>query len=276
MTSKSRVLVTGAASGIGAALTRRLLKDGARVLATDLRLQAVAMHEPLGAQLCALDVTNPRAWESAYALADRAWGGLDILCNVAGYLKPGYAHEADLSEIDRHIDVNLKGVMLGTCIAARRMVSQGSGHIVNIGSLASLAPVAGLNFYSASKFGVRGFSLSVALELKAHNVAVSVVLPDAVDTPMLTLQASYEQAALTFSGSAPLTVDDVVKLIVERVLVDRPIEVAIPPMRGLLARIATMAPGLASGLDPLLRKKGRAKQEALLSGSATRDKRDKL
>ncbi len=272
MAGKSRVLVTGAASGIGAALTKRLLQDGARVLATDLHVEALAMHAPLGAQLCALDVTNRRAWDDAFAIADREWGGLDILCNVAGYLKPGYAYETDLVEIDRHVDVNLKGVMFGTCTAARRMVAQGSGHIVNIGSLASLAPVAGLNLYAATKFGVRGFSLSVALELKPHNVAVSVVMPDAVETPMLTLQESYEQAALTFSGSKPLTVDDVVKLIVERVLVDKPLEMAIPPMRGMLARMATMAPSLASGLDPLLRKKGREKQ--LERSSLSR--RDKL
>ncbi len=266
MLSKPRVLVTGAASGIGAALTTRLLQDGARVMATDLRLEVLAAHRTHGAQLRALDVTSRQAWEAAIDEAWQQWGGLDVLCNVAGYLKPGYAHETDLDEIDRHVDVNLKGVMFGTCIAARRMVAQGSGHIVNIGSLAALAPVAGLSLYSATKFGVRGFSLAVAQELKPHNVAVTVVLPDAVDTPMLTLQESYEQAALTFSGSAPLTADDIVKLIVDRVLVERPMEITVPVMRGLLARVATMAPALASRLDPFLRKKGRAKQAARLRG----------
>jgi 3-oxoacyl-[acyl-carrier protein] reductase len=86
------------------------------------------------------------------------------------------------------------------------------------------------------------------------------VMPDAVETPMLDLQVDYEEAALTFSGSKPLTIDEVERVIMGEVLQRRPLEVTIPTSRGLLARAANTAPGLSRALLPLLKKKGLAVQ----------------
>jgi 3-oxoacyl-[acyl-carrier protein] reductase len=135
------------------------------------------------------------------------------------------------------------------------MVARGRGHILNIASLAGIAPVAGLTLYSASKFAVRGFTLAAATDLKPHGVAVTVVCPDAVATPMLALQEDFAEAALTFSGSKPLTVEEVGSAILDA-LESRPLEVALPHSRAILARFASAAPGLASHVDPWLRKKG--------------------
>jgi NAD(P)-dependent dehydrogenase (short-subunit alcohol dehydrogenase family) len=206
--SCKRVLVTGCASGIGCDLAQVLLAAGHRVLATDRVLPPLqqaarrwaAPRVPEQLQLRALDVTDPLAWEAAVAAAQRCWGGLDVLVSVAGVLVPGWAHELTDDAVDLHLDVNVKGVVHGVRAVVPGMIAQGHGHIVNVASLAALAPVSGLALYCASKYAVRGYSLSVALELRPHGIAVTVVCPDPVQTPMLDVQRDVEAAAMTFSG----------------------------------------------------------------------------
>ncbi|MCB9729436.1 MAG: SDR family oxidoreductase [Deltaproteobacteria bacterium] len=256
------VVVTGAASGIGRHLTAALAGTGRRVLACDIdeaglaRAMAEDAWPEARVLTFGLDVRDAAAWDSALALAGQRFGPVDVLMNVAGFLRAGWTHELELGDIDRHIDINTKGVILGTRAAARAMVPRKTGHIVNIGSLASLAPVSGLALYAASKFAVRGFSLAAAGDLRPHGVAVTVVMPDAVATPMLDQQVAQPEAALTFSGSAPLTVEDITHAILHKVLPHRPLELTLPWSRGAMARAGTLWPGIGALLDPLLRKKG--------------------
>jgi 3-oxoacyl-[acyl-carrier protein] reductase len=185
----------------------------------------------------------------------------DVVCNVAGYLLPALVEATTVRDVDLHIDVNVKGVILGTRRCAQSMLAAGRGHIINIASLAGMSAVPGLSLYSASKFAVRGFSLSVAQELRGRGVAVTVVCPDAVQTPMLDLQLDYEESALVFSGARALSTADVCAAITGRVLRDRPLEVALPGWRGVLARIGGAAPGVAAASEPLLRRVGRLNLE---------------
>jgi 3-oxoacyl-[acyl-carrier protein] reductase len=259
------VVVTGAASGIGRHLAGALAAGDHRVLAADVNEAALAelARSRSAAALVPtrLDVRREADWEAALDVAERAFGPVDVLLNVAGVLRPGYVHEVSAADVDLQLDVNVKGTVLGTSAAAKRMVHRRAGHVVNFGSLASLAPTPGLSLYSASKFAVRGFSLAAATELAPHGVAVTLVMPDAVQTPMLDLQAGYEEAALTFSGDAPLTTDDIERLILDKVLPKRPLEVALPASRAALARLANAAPAVASRLAAALVKKGLANQE---------------
>ena len=162
---------------------------------------------------------------------------LDRLFNIAAYLKPGYIHETDPQEIDRHIDINVKGLIIGSQLAAKHMVEQGKGHIVNIASLGGIAPIPGIALYSTSKFAVRGFSLALAQELKPLGVKVTVICPDAIQTPMLALQEDYDEAALTFSGPKALSLEDIEKIVFAEVLPNAPIEVTLPWQRGALAKL---------------------------------------
>ena len=260
------VLITGAASGIGLHLVTALMKRGARVLATDIDeaglFAASERHrwDPARIVRRKLDVTRADDWNDAISALLERWGRLDVALLVAGYLKPGLLHELDPVEIARHLDINTRGVMLGAHAASRVMVKQRAGHIVAIGSLASVAPVPGLSLYSASKFAVRGFCLGIAEELRPLGVAVSVLLPDAVETPMLELQRDYEEAALTFSGIRPLTVEEIERALFDEVLPKRPLEVLLPRYRGVLAKAAGLAPGAARFVTPLLRALGRRQQ----------------
>jgi 3-oxoacyl-[acyl-carrier protein] reductase len=190
--------------------------------------------------------------------------------NIAGVIRPGLVEAISPADVDFQLDINAKGTILGTRAAAARMIPKRSGHIINIGSLASLAPVAGLSLYTASKFAVRGFSLAAASELKPHGVALTLVMPDAVKTPMLDLQVDYDEAALTFSGDKPLAVEDIEELIINTVLPRRPLEVTIPLTRGALARLANTVPGAISLLRPLLTAKGSKEQARLRSLSRPR------
>ena len=297
-----RFLITGAASGIGHDLARTLHRQGHRILATDLdesRLRARSPrrtesvgeddnhqdggrehggHEhlqpgdaPPGNRRwhpAALDVRNPRDWERLLQRAVDLWGGLDTLLNVAGYLKPGEIRSATIEDVHLHFDVNVKGVVFGTRAAARLMKHQGSGQIVNIASLASLAPIPGMALYSASKYAVRGFSLAAAEELREHGITVTTVCPDAVATPMLDLQLHYPEAALTFTAPRILSTSEVTNVILKRVLGKRRRLVAFPIHRAWLARFADLFPASQSWLVKFLRRRGRKRQQALRNNSS--------
>jgi 3-oxoacyl-[acyl-carrier protein] reductase len=261
----SIMLLTGCAGGIGRHLAGVLSRRGHHVVATDLDEAALAREaESRGwdrakVTLRRLDVRREDEWEAALDAAF-AIGPVDVVMNIAGYLQPAYVADVAGRDVDLHLDVNAKGTILGTRAAARRMIPRRAGHIVNIGSLASLAPVPGLSLYSASKFAVRGFTLAAAAELREHGVAVTLVMPDAVDTPMLDKQVPYKEAAMTFSGPRPLTVEDIEALILEEVLPRRPLEAALPLSRAVLARIANTAPALVQRLAPALLRKGMKQQ----------------
>jgi 3-oxoacyl-[acyl-carrier protein] reductase len=264
-TPSRRHLVTGAASGIGLAVARVLLARGERVLATDLDLEAlvrVSSSWPGTLLTRRLDVTSVDDWRAALEAAVEGFGGVDVVYNIAGYLTPGWVHELDVRDIDRHLSVNVKGVMLGTRIAAEHMVARGDGHIVNVASMAAYAPVPGLSLYSASKYAVRAFSLAAATELRGRGVAVSVLCPDAVATPMLDKQTDYDEASLTFSAPRILTAEEVAEVLTGRILHDRPLELALPRGRKWLARAADLLPEAAEWMRPVIERAGRARRKA--------------
>jgi 3-oxoacyl-[acyl-carrier protein] reductase len=262
-------VVTGAASGIGRHMAVALRRQGHSVVAADIDgagLESLAAEQAWQADERFLrhpiDVRRSAEWEQLIGLALARFGRLDVLLNIAGFLRPGNVHDIDLEIADRHIDVNVKGVMYGTRAAARAMMRQGSGHIVNVASIAGISAVPGLAAYCASKHAVRGFTLSVAHELSPHGIAVSVFCPDAVETPMLTLQERYPEAAMVFGGPRALSLAEVEAALL-RVLRDRPLEVVLDvpfSARALGAKIANAFPRVLSIAAPLIVRGGRAAQ----------------
>ncbi|MDX1958661.1 MAG: SDR family oxidoreductase [Leptospiraceae bacterium] len=261
-------LVTGAAGGIGKILTRRLLSKGAKVLACDLNLENLKIIQKeldsfsANLEIAKLDVTNEESWNKSIQVVQQKEWELYGIVNCAAILKPGYLDEAELSEIHRHIDINVKGTMIGSMLGARIFSKAKKGHIINIASLAGVAPIPGIALYSTSKFAVRGFTLALAMEMKPKNVSVTVICPDAVNTPMLDLQTNYKEAALTFSGTT-LTPEEVVNEILSS-LEKNKLEVLLPAYRGVLAKLGNIFPFIASILLEPLRNKGLNKQKELL------------
>jgi len=266
-------LISGCASGIGKhmalALARAPLAHNLMLLDIDGgALERVVSEHGLAGSPRILarvhDVRDATGWERIATECAESFGSLDVMLNIAGYLKPGNIDKLPVAEIDRQIDVNVKGVIYATRAGAQVMLRQGSGHIINVASLAGIAHVPGISVYCASKHAVRGFSLAVAHELARHGIAVSVLCPDAVETPMLELQVGHADAALVFAGGRGLSVEEVEHAIMD-IIAQRPLErVLVKPgtARGVLAKLANVFPPLASlGLDRV-RQQGREAQAA--------------
>ncbi len=267
------MILTGCASGIGKQMARALYHDGHRLVFTDVNrggLDAAAeefgWRDPARVELAALDVRDAEAWEKLVRRTAERFGKLDVLMNIAGYLTPTWAKDATPRDIDLTIDVNVKGVMHGTNAAIRVMIPQGSGHVVNIASIAGLVPVPGLAIYSASKHAARAYSIAVAQEVRPHGVFVTAVCPTVVATPMMNIQIDREEAAYTFSGGRPLTAEEVVNAVLERALVKKPLELVLPAPRtgqGVAAKFANAFPEIGMRVGARVAKRGRAGQNKL-------------
>lgn len=268
--SHKTFLLTGCASGIGKHLTGVLSRAGEDVIAADINidgLEQAARDEGWNASrvhLRRLDVTDPDQWEEVFAEGVRTLGRIDVCMNIAGYLQSGWVYEAPLKEVERHIDINAKGVVYGSRLAAQHMVERKSGHIINIASIAGLVPVPGMALYSAAKFFVRSYSLSIAEELRPFNVHVTAICPFSVQTPLLERQEKRFEASMMFSAPA-LKVEDIEKAILQKALTHRPLEVWIPESRCYLARLIDFFPGLAKHLIPYYNAWGRKEQDKILS-----------
>ncbi|MFA6240842.1 MAG: SDR family oxidoreductase [Candidatus Hydrogenedentales bacterium] len=265
-TTNRAYFMTGCASGIGRHVADLLLARGERVYATDVNVDAMTEYAlktgwpKERVRMDKLDVRNVEAWDEVFGRAVEQFGKIDVCMNIAGIMLSGYCHEQPAKEIDLQIDINLKGVIWGTQTAARHMIQNKSGHIINIASMAGIASIPGLSVYTATKHGVRGFSLAASYDLKGYGIAVTAVCPDAIDTPLLEQSSKTEAGAMVFSGSRLLTLEEIGDLIVNRVLVNRPIEVAVPFSRAVLSKVANLFPALGGTVLPALTKKGRTHQ----------------
>jgi 3-oxoacyl-[acyl-carrier protein] reductase len=193
-------IVTGAASGIGAATAQRLGREGAAVVAADLNLagaeQTAAAIRSAGGEAVAVqtDVTQRSQVEAMLAAALDRYDHVDVLANIAGI-----AHDEPFLEITddwwhKILAVNLTGVFLCAQTVARQMVERGiAGRIVNLASTNGLVGEAGLAHYNASKFGVVGLTMTLAIELGPHNIRVNSVCPGLIKTPLT--RAGYTNPA---------------------------------------------------------------------------------
>lgn len=181
-----QAIVTGAGSGIGAALCRALAAAGADVVCTDVDGEAAARTaDPLGARSARLDVTDAAAVQACVdEVVDRT-GGLDLMFNNAGITWGGDTELLTLAQWNAVIDVNIRGVVHGVAAAYPLMVRQGRGHIVNTASMAGLAAAGQITSYVMSKHAVVGLSLALRSEAAGRGVGVLAVCPTAVETPIL-------------------------------------------------------------------------------------------
>ncbi|MEY3379542.1 MAG: SDR family oxidoreductase [Limnohabitans sp.] len=188
-----RIIVTGAASGFGAAIARHLAAAGARVLVADLNAEgAQAMANSLSQQggqalACAVDVSKQNDVARMAQTAVDAWGGIDVLVNNAGTThKNKPALDVTEDEFDRIFRVNVKGLFWATQSVLPIMMRQRSGCVVNVASTTGVRPGPGLTWYSATKAAMINATKGLALEMAPHGVRVNAVNPMIGETPMMT------------------------------------------------------------------------------------------
>ncbi|MGB0844055.1 MAG: glucose 1-dehydrogenase [Alphaproteobacteria bacterium] len=215
-------LVTGAAQGLGAAISRRFIEEGATVYLTDMNKEkgeTLAMQLGERAMFRIQDVTNEAHWEVRMDEILKEQGRLDVLVNNAGILEQDEIENADLESFRRMLGVNTEGVFLGCKHAVRAMKKRkedtglkdlSSASIINVSSLAAIVGSHNLSGYSASKGAVRALTKSVALYCarKSYDIRCNSIHPGLAETQMaedvISVSRNPERTREAFNRAAPL------------------------------------------------------------------------
>jgi NAD(P)-dependent dehydrogenase (short-subunit alcohol dehydrogenase family) len=273
--------VTGAGSGIGRALSTRLARCGAKVIATDIDgdaardtvvgLPTVLADPADGAhRAMALDVGDADAVDTVIRGVVDEHGRLDLLFNNAGIGIGGETEQLALGDWNRIIDVNIRGVVHGISAAYPIMIEQGDGHIVNTASLAGLAALPLLTAYSMTKHAVVGLSQSLRAEARIHGVRVTALCPGAIETPLLDVRAPGMAGVhgldarryLTSLLGRPQPADEFAAEALRKVAANRAVVVA--PRNARLVRVASR---LLPNVVDLAVAQGLAKERSHMTSS---------
>ncbi len=231
------VVITGAGRGIGLTTAHALLARGAKValgdLDADLAAAGAAGHGDRAIGL-GVDVTDRASFAAFLAEAERALGPIDVLVNNAGIMPIGAFLDEPDEVTRRQVDVNLHGVILGMKLALPGMVARGRGHVINLGSAASLVGLAGEAVYCGTKFAVLGLTEGVRTELLGTGVELTVVMPNLVSTDL-------GSGMRTARGLRKLGVDEVADAIVGAIEAPR-FEVPVPATLGPRLRLWRLLP----------------------------------
>ncbi|RFB70853.1 MULTISPECIES: 3-oxoacyl-ACP reductase family protein [unclassified Herbaspirillum] len=190
--------VTGGAMGIGASICQQLAAKGYTVLVADINLEAAAKtadalvasgHQAAPVQV---DLGNPESIRQAFAAVEKDYGRCDVLVNNAGIAKMAPFLDFPLENWLQTMSINVTGVLVAGQCAARLMLKNKWGRIVNISSISGIRAGAGRTAYGASKSAVIGLTRQMSIELAVHGITVNSVAPGPVDTPMTEVAHSEE------------------------------------------------------------------------------------
>lgn len=228
------VAVTGGGRGIGLAIARAMVEQGARVSLGDidakLAMQAAESLKGFGARL---DVRDPASFAHFLEATHRAVGPVDVLINNAGIMPIGaFTDETDAMS-NTQIDINLRGVIHGCKVALPEMLARDQGHIVNVASMAGAVPIPGLAVYCATKFAVVGLTKTLREEYRDSGVVFSTIMPSKVTTEL----ASGSDAA-----RLPAVSPEAVALAVVDAVKHGRREVAVPRYLGVTPALMDMTP----------------------------------
>ncbi len=240
---KKICIVTGAATGIGRALTNALADHGARVVATDIKTQLLAESVEIARRKGAavngrkLDVADYDAFKKVVQDVVAEEGRLDYLFNNAGIAIAGEVRDQNIDHWRMVLDVNLNGVVHGSLLAYHQMVKQGSGHIVNVSSVEGLIPFPATVAYVTTKFGVMGLSEGLWIEGRDLGVKVSAVCPGFIKTPifetspMIGFDRKQFVKALSMWERFAISPEACAKVILKGVVAGKPIITVTPVAR---------------------------------------------
>ncbi|WP_433620842.1 SDR family NAD(P)-dependent oxidoreductase [Nocardia sp. CA-120079] len=260
------ILVTGAANGIGAAITRAAIDRGHRVLVTDIdEVAAHAAAEALGARAAGfgLDVRDGTAWEKAFDAAEREFGTVDVLINNAGIIHTGKARDLTFEQHREMVEINLLGTMAGVYAGLGRMARNGRGHLITICSMSAFLPLAGYATYGGTKHAIRAFHHSVALEERANPLDFTIIHPPSTKTRMLE-QELLDPTAATAFAEKPYQPERIAEVVVDAIAT-KPVEVVFPPIGGRIQRAAGAFPRFMRWVMPIVEIIGKKQQRRLLA-----------
>ena len=198
------ILITGGSSGIGLAAAKQLASAGAHVwlAARRLELLEAALKEVRAAQrestqkcgIISMDVSDYQQAAKAVETVTKSVGAPDVVINSAGISQPGYVQELAPDVFEHLMQVNYLGTVYMTAAALPEMLQRGSGHIINLSSMAGVVGIFGYSAYGATKYAVAGYSEVLRAEMKSHGIRVSVVFPPDTDTAELAYEEPFKPA----------------------------------------------------------------------------------
>ena len=257
------VVITGGSAGIGAATARLFAEAGANLMLVarsrkNLEAVAAELRDKTRVEIFPMDVTDADACVDLFKKTAFEFGSVDILVNNAGFIVRGPVREMDADDLGRTIDVNLKAPIMLTRIALPYLEEAGGGAIINIASLHGKFASASTTTYSASKFGLRIFTLALNQELQGTGIKVAVVSPGPVDTGFL-MENLDEVDDIVFSQT-------ILDLCGNKVR-----EQDMPVFSGKLATAAYLMPWLSKLIRPSLQRKGARVKARLKAERKSRD-----
>lgn len=194
-------IITGASKGLGEANSRLFIAEGAKVIMTDIDKEAgelLAQELGANAEFIYQDVRDEESWKTLVEDVVKRYGGLDVLVNNAGVVKPGTVENQSMEDYDFIMDVSARSTFMGCKYAVPAMRDSGGGSIINMASLASIQGIPRVAAYSAAKGAVHGMTLNIAsyCAQEQMNIRCNCLSPSSIDTPMVqNIRAQFGQVA---------------------------------------------------------------------------------
>lgn len=242
MQKRKSILITGATSGVGFALTKRLLADGYDVWATGRAYTRLRELQMVGARTVCADLSKQQDLNNLIAQIEPP----DIVIFSAGIGMFDYVHETSDESIQNMMDVNVVAPMMLTKLLLSSMIERKQGHLIYLGSQAGKVATPKSSVYAASKHAMIGYTNALRMELGPYGIDVTTINPGPIDTPFLDLAdktGNYRQSI----GKHLLTVDQVVNAIIKTI--ENPVrEVNLPWYLGITSKLYAVAPALVERL----------------------------
>ena len=258
------VIITGGSEGVGAASARLFAEAGANLMLVarnrkNLEAIAAELRDKSRVEIFPMDVSDADGCVDLIKKTQFEFGRIDILVNNAGFHARGYVESVSAEDLGRTIDVNLRAPIMLTRLALPHIRDAGGGAIINVASLAGRTPVPGSAAYSASKFGLRAFTFSLAEEIRDSGIKLAVVSPGPISTQFILADIDTT-SDLTFSQPMS-SAEDVAQAILD-LCGNSQRELAMPAISGVLTTVSYLFPWLGRALRPALERRGsRVKKE---------------
>ena len=256
------MIVTGGSGGIGSAIVNILSDNGAKVVSVFCN-HCPFEHSSENVICVRADLARTEEWDKLISFVQKQHSKIDVLINCVGYLQPGDFLSLEEDQINKMIEINFTSVTIGIHKTLKIFREQGSGHIINIGSLGGIVPMPYSSVYSAIKFALRGLTFSLVEELKGTGIDVSLVSPGSVITKMLDYEAQNENTAISFV-SKPISPVEVARVVLK--VIQKPkIELIIPGSQSFASKLLAFSPSTFSKLYRNLHRIGITRKKTYIN-----------